>query len=155
MLDLKKLEEEGYIVIGCKWYKDGIEQPFTRTIDQFSYSAGPKATDLLEFGIPYSFRLITRNRGEICSTLKIINNNIIYYSSGDKMWAYPNPVMSGVPFTVEGVAKDDEVRVYNQYGICVHNAIANGETITLTLHVQAGVYVVRANEKQVKVVIVR
>jgi hypothetical protein len=37
----------------------------------------------------------------------------------------------------------------------VHSAIANGETITLTLHVEAGVYVVRANEKQVKVVIVR
>ncbi|MCL2510904.1 MAG: T9SS type A sorting domain-containing protein [Bacteroidales bacterium] len=63
--------------------------------------------------------------------------------------------MSGAPFTVEGVAKNDEVRVYNQSGICVHTAIATGETITLTLYVESGVYVVRANEKQVKVVIVR
>jgi hypothetical protein len=156
MLDLKKLEEDGYDVIGCKWYKNDAEQKYTRTIDEFSYSAGPKATDLLEPAPTYySFRLITRNRGELCSTLKFINNNIAFPTPENKMWAHPNPVLSGVPFTVEGVAKNDQVRVYNQYGICISNAIATGETITLTLNVQAGVYVVRANEKQVKVVIVR
>jgi hypothetical protein len=71
------------------------------------------------------------------------------------MLVHPNPVMSDVPFTVEGVAKNDEIRVYNQYGNCVHTAIANGETITLTLNLQAGMYVVKAEGKQVKVVVVR
>jgi hypothetical protein len=156
MLDLRKLEEEGYMVIDCKWYKNGIEQPVTRTIDNFSYSAGPNVNDLLEPAPTYySFRLITRNRGELCSTLKYINPNLTFPDSNDKLWAHPNPVMSGVPFTVEGVAKDDEVRVYNQYGMCVSSAVANGESITLILNVQAGVYVVRANEKWVKVVVVR
>jgi hypothetical protein len=63
--------------------------------------------------------------------------------------------MAGTPFTVEGVAKNDEVRVYNQYGMCVHTAVAGSESIVLTLNVQAGVYVVKAGGRQVKVVIVR
>jgi hypothetical protein len=156
MLNLKKLREEGYNVIGCKWFKNGIELSSTNTINDFSYSAGPKPTDLLEPAPTYySFRLITGNHGEICSTVKSINLNVTSPASNDKLWAYPNPVAAGVPFTVEGVTKDDEIRVYNQYGTCVSSAIATGETIVLTLNVQAGVYVVRANEKQVKVVIVR
>jgi len=60
-----------------------------------------------------------------------------------------------MPFVVEGVASGDEVRVYNQYGNCMYTGIATGETITITLHVEAGVYVVRAEGKQVKVVVVR
>ncbi|MCL2511518.1 MAG: T9SS type A sorting domain-containing protein, partial [Bacteroidales bacterium] len=156
MLDLKKLKDDGYDVIGCKWYKNGIEQFITNTIDEFSYSAGPYATDQLESAPTYySFRLITSNHGDLCSTIKLIDSDKMPPVPGDKIWAHPNPVMSGAPFTVEGVAKNDEVRVYNQSGICVHTAIATGETITLTLHVQAGVYLVRVNEKQVKVVIIR
>jgi hypothetical protein len=71
------------------------------------------------------------------------------------MWVHPNPVLSGAPFTVENVVKNDEIRVFNQYGICVHTGIAAGETITLTLHVEAGTYVIWANDKQVKVVIIK
>jgi hypothetical protein len=156
MLDLNKLAVEGYDVIGCKWYKNDVEELNTRTIDEFSYSAGPKATDLLEPApTTYSFMLITRNRGDLCSTLKSVNYNIFVSPPADNIWAHPNPVLAGTPFTVEGVAKDDEVRVYNQYGMCVHTAVAGGESIVLTLNVQAGAYVVRAGEKWVKVVIVR
>ena len=156
MLDLKKLREEGFDIIGCKWYKNGIEEVNTRTINEFSYSAGPKATDLLEpEPTYYMFRIITRNRGELCSTLKSISYDGMTPAPDDKLWAYPNPVTSGMPFSVEGTAKGDEVQVYNQSGICVHSTIAGGETIILTLHVEAGVYVVWANGKQVKVIIIR
>ena len=154
MLDLKSLKEEGYDVIGCKWYKNGIEETDTRTIDEFSYSAGPEIFNLLEFAPTYyMFRLITENYGELCSTLKMIEYDDSF--PNPNIWAYPNPITSGVPFAVKGVAKNDEIRVYNQCGICVHSAIANGETIVLSLNVQAGVYVVRANGKWVKVVIIK
>jgi len=156
LLNMRKLRENGYHVIGCKWYRNGIEQLETNTINEFSYSAGPRITDLLERApTAYSFRLITSNRGELCSTPKTINFNGASPAPNNKMWVYSNPVQAGVPFTVEGVAKNDEVRVYNQYGMCVHSAVADGESIILTLNVQAGVYVVRANEKWVKVVVVR
>ena len=156
MLNLKKLREDGFDVINCKWFKNGIELKTTNTINEFSYSAGPRSTDLLEPSPTYySFRLFTRNHGELCSTVKKINPSANTPAPENKMWAYPNPVMAGMPFTVEGVAQNDEVRVYNQYGSCVHSAIAGGETIILTLNVEAGVYVVKANGKQVKVVIVR
>ena len=75
MLHLKKLWQDGYDVIGCKWYKNGIEELNTRTIDEFSYSAGPNFGDMLEYETCYSFRLITSNRGELCSTVKFISPN--------------------------------------------------------------------------------
>ena len=154
MLDLKRLREEGYEVIGCKWYKNGVEETDTRTINEFSYSAGPEIFDLLESDPTYyMFRLITKNYGELCSTLKIIDYDDSSPNYG--MWAHPNPVRAGVPFVVKGVAKDDEIRIYNQYGVCVHSAIADRETIILTLNVETGVYVVRANGKRVKVVIIK
>jgi len=156
MLNLRKLREEGYEVIGCRWFKNGIEEIDTRTINEFSYSAGPKITDLLEpEPTYYSFRLLTRNRGELCSTLKFINTDYMPPAPDNKLWAYPNPVMAGMPFTVEGVVKGDEVKVYNQSGFCVYNGVAAGETITLALNVEAGVYLVWADGKQVKVIVIR
>jgi hypothetical protein len=111
--------------------------------------------DLLESDpTRYSFLLITSNRGELCSTVKRIDPSAATPAPVN-LWAHPNPVMAGTPFTVEGVSRNDEVRVYNQYGMCVHSAVAGGESIILTLNVQAGVYVVKAGGRQVKVVIVR
>jgi hypothetical protein len=156
LLDMRKLRETYGEIIGCKWFKNDVWEEETQTIDEFSYSAGPKETDLLEAAPTYySFHLITQNYGELCSTPKFINNYIMAPPPNVKIWVHPNPVLSGAPFTVENVVKNDEIRVFNQYGICVYTGIANGETITLTLHVEAGAYVIWANEKQVKVVIVK
>jgi hypothetical protein len=150
MLNMKKLEEDGYIVTGCKWYKNG-EKEDPRTINEFSYSAGEKASDLLELGTPYMFRLETDNYGDLCSTLKIItgydlpeNNNLVIY---------PNPAMAGVPFTVENVDEGSPVQVFNQYGVCVSNTIATGSSIKLTLNVPSGIYFIRCNDKHGKILI--
>jgi hypothetical protein len=156
MLDLRKLREVFGEIVGCKWYKNDVWEEETQTIDEFSYSAGPKETDLLEPAPTwYSFHIITQKYGELCSTPKSINNYITAPPPDVNMWVHPNPVLSGAPFTVENVVKNDEIRVFNQYGICVYTGIAAGETITLALHVEAGAYVIWANEKQVKVVIIK
>jgi hypothetical protein len=157
MLDLRKLEDELFGVLSCKWFKNGIEERNTRTINEFSYSAGPKITDLLEPAPTwYMFQITTRNYGTLCSTHKTLahipfhtpapNNNLVIY---------PNPTLSGSSFTVEGVVEGDIVQVFNQYGICVNSTIAKGNSISLTLNVQTGTYLIQAGNKQGKIVVLR
>jgi hypothetical protein len=55
--------------------------------------------------------------------------------------------------TIEGVAEGSPVEVYNRNGMRVGYSIASGSTVTLTLHVPAGVYVVRTNNGEIKIVI--
>jgi hypothetical protein len=152
MLNMKKLEEDGYIVTGCKWFKNGEEED-VRTINEFSYSAGENAKDLLELKTPYMFRLETDNYGDLCSTIKIIAD--YNFSAYNNLTIYPNPVTSGVPFTVDGVIEGDLVQIYNQYGICVSSDIATGNSITFTLHIQPGIYLIRTDDKQGKIAVVK
>ncbi|MCL2041424.1 MAG: T9SS type A sorting domain-containing protein [Bacteroidales bacterium] len=101
------------------------------------------------------FRLITSNRGELCSTHKTITGYTSPPGTDEKLVIYPNPVISGNSFTVEGVFEGCTVLVYNQYGICVRSVVATGNSITLTLdNVQPGAYLIRADGKQGKVVII-
>ena len=157
MLDLRKLANEGYEVNGCQWFKNGILEKDTRTIDEFSYSAGPHAFDLLEPAPTYyMFLLSTEKHGNLCSTHKLIDDD---GSSGDKtkdscLFVYPNPVLSGSPFTIEGVVAGDLVKVYNQSGIFISSVMATGSTVTLTLHLPAGIYFIRANNREIKIVII-
>jgi len=156
MLNLKQLEKYGYKVIGCRWFKNGKVIEDTRTINEFSYSAGPHISDTLELAY-YKFELITANRDTLCSTEKLHTGGNT--SSGAKtnhqLWVYPNPVSLGNSFIVEGVRKDSPVHVYNQYGVCVSSTVATGTTITLTLHLPVGVYFIRADHKEGKVVIIK
>jgi len=101
------------------------------------------------------FRLITENYGELCSTHKTITGYTSPPGTDEKLVIYPNPVLSGNSFTVEGVSEGCTVLVYNQYGICVRSVVATGNPITLTLdNVQPGSYLIRADGKQGKVVII-
>jgi len=50
LLNLKKLEEDGFDIAGCKWFKNGIEQKNTHTINEFSYSEGADKTKTGVFG---------------------------------------------------------------------------------------------------------
>jgi len=156
MLNLKRLKEEGYKIVGCEWYKNGDLEPDTRTIDEFSYSAGPQKTDLLEPAPTwYMFKLFTTSHGPLCSTHKMLDNNPFYAAPDGDLTIYPNPAPSGNAFTVEGVAEGCTVLVYNQYGICVCSVVATENPFTITLdNVQAGTYLIRADGKQGKVVIV-
>ena len=156
MLNLKRLKEEGYKVVGCEWYKNGDLEPDTRTIDDFSYSAGPKKTDLLEPAPTwYMFKLFTTSHGPLCSTHKMLDDHPFYAAPDGDLTIYPNPALSGNSFTVEGVEEGCTVLVYNQYGICVRSVIVTGNPFTLTLdNVQAGTYLIRVDGKQGKVVVI-
>jgi len=76
-------------------------------------------------------------------------------SGTDKLLAYPNPVTQGTPFTIEGVCKDDLVSVYNYLGVCVGSTIATNSAVKLMLDLPTGIYLIRANNKAVKIVVVR
>jgi len=155
MLNLRLLAEESYEVTGCKWFKDGMEERDTRTVSEYSYSAGPNITDLLEMEPHgYMFRLITENYGELCSTQKIIiPSALIDERKSADILAYPNPLPSGSQLTIEGVTKDSPIFVYNQAGVCVYSSVAAGSVVMLTLPVPDGIYLVRIGEKGIKIVV--
>jgi len=152
ILNLNKIAEDGYELIGCKWYRNGIEEHKSSTINDYSYSAGPHKTNLLELEPTYyTYELITKNDGAFCSSQKILTQYVDYNSS--KMSAYPNPVFSGVPLTIAGVIKDEPVQVYNQFGICVYSAIAHDTTIQLMLHLSSGLYLIRTGNSITKILV--
>ncbi|MCL1850144.1 MAG: T9SS type A sorting domain-containing protein [Bacteroidetes bacterium] len=157
MLNLKKLANEGYEVTGCKWFKNSKEEKDTRTIDAYSYSAGPKKTDLLELEPTYySFQLITKDGSRLNSTNKILTKRDFEHAPlYNPLFVYPNPVFAGNAFTLEGLTKDTPIEVYNQYGVCVHKAIAKDETATLALNLPVGVYIIRNNNKIVRITIIK
>jgi hypothetical protein len=159
LLNLKKLSEDGYDVSNCKWFKNGMEEKETRTINEFSYSAG--ANELLELAPTYyMFQLITSNYGNLCSSKKIITSKDKSLScpgtgSTDNLFVYPNPVLCGGSLTIEGVIKDSPIYVYNHLGACVFNTFATDEITTLTFNLPQGIYLIRANEKVVKIMIMK
>jgi hypothetical protein len=154
MLNLKKLEEEYGKITGCKWFKNDIELKITNTIDQFSYSAGSKKGDLLEIAPTYYSFLITTGSGLRYSTKKVLTN-INPAPTKNQLLVYPNPAWSGSAFTIERLTKDTYIEVYNQYGVCLSRTIATDEIATLSLDLPSGVYFIRNNHKEAKVVIIR
>jgi hypothetical protein len=156
MLDLKKLSDEGYSVTGCKWYKDGIEEPDTRTVSEFSYSLGPHATDLFDFETAtYKWQLQTQNYGTLCSTNKSITGTTSPDSKSNNLLVYPNPVFSGTLLTVTGAENNTPIAVYNSLGVCVRSYMAKEATGTITLNLPSGVYWVKNEDKIVKIVVVK
>ena len=157
MLNMNKLASKGYDIIGCKWFKNGKEETHTNTIDEFSYSAGPYETDLLELAPTYyMFMLITKNGTLMYSTKKMLTEYRFDHEPEEhKIMVYPNPVMSGMPFKLEGVVKGSAIEVYNQYGVCVSKINAADETATLSLNLPAGVYIIRNKYKTTRITIIR
>lgn len=154
LLNLRLLNEDGYDVTGCRWFKNDFELFELNTMNEFSYSAGPLATDLLELSPTfYMFQLMTDNFGPLCSTKKNITEYMFTHDFG-KLIVYPNPVSSGAPFTVAGVNENSTIKVYNFMGACVGNAIATNNAVELTLHLPTGIYLIRADNKNGKIVII-
>jgi hypothetical protein len=157
MLDLKKLADEGYDITNCKWFKNAKEVTHTNTINQFSYSAGPKITDKLELAPAfYYFQLTTKNGSILYSTKKILTN--YQYSMTppkENLYVYPNPALSGNAFTVENAVPGTLMQVYNEYGVCVKSLTVNNEIVTLSLNLPAGVYLIKNDYKEAKVVITK
>jgi len=159
MLDLKRFSEEPNLtLLGCKWFKNDKQVPQTNTIDEFSYSAGPKATDLLEKAPTYyTFHVNTKEHGELYSTRKVIEDYTLLHTpvNPSGLYVYPNPVLTGIAFTVEGATEGSTLYVYNQYGVCLTSAIAKAEATTLTLNIPSGIYLIRSSDnKEAKIVVV-
>jgi len=142
LLNLKKLAQEGYNATDCKWYKDGI-----KIGEGFSYSAGNNTTDLLETDVIYTFELNTSNNGTLFSSNKVL------YKPLSVLRSYPNPASQGGRLTIEGIVKGNLVEMYDINGACIYRAAAAGNNVELTLNVQAGAYIVRSNNEEIKVII--
>ena len=157
LLNLKQLAEDGYDVTGCKWFKNGIEVTNTHTQSEFSYSEG--GDKLLEMEPNYyMFQLITNNYGELCSSKKMIvsreqASRCITTDKAGALIVYPNPVLSGSAFTIEGNIKDSPILVYNHLGACVYSLLATDNIMTLTLQLPQGIYLIRTNESHIKIII--
>lgn len=111
--------------------------------EDLSYSAGPRSSDQLDTNATYTFELQTI-QGFKFSTDKRIN--IL-------LKAYPNPVSIGRTLYIEGVTQGSHIEVYNTSGLCVYRTIAVDNLTTLTLNLPAGIYLVRTNNGEVKIVI--
>jgi len=157
MLDLKKLADEKLDVTHCKWFKNTKEERNTNTINEFSYSAGPKVTDKLESDPTYYFFQITTKNGSVLYSSRKVLYYYQYAAAPDynKLFVYPNPVLSGNSFTVENAIAGTLLQVYNQFGVCVKTITATDSVLTLSLNLPAGIYLIRNENKDAKVVITR
>jgi hypothetical protein len=157
LLNLNKLAAKGYEITGCKWFKNGKEEILTNTIDQFSYSAGPRETDLLELAPTYYMFQLTNKDGTLMySTKKLLTDYKFEHDPPEyKLMVYPNPVLSGNSFIIEGVTKDMPIEVYNQYGVCVSKTHARNDMETLVLNLPAGIYIIRNNNNTTRVTIIK
>jgi uncharacterized repeat protein (TIGR02543 family) len=156
MLDMKKLADEGYEPTACKWYKNGMEEPDTRTINEFSYSLGTKSTDLFDFETAiYKWQIHTKAYGDLCSSNKSIEGADAPDDKSGSLLVYPNPLFSGTLLTITGAETHTSIMVYNALGVCVGTYPATEEVITLTLNFPAGVYWVKNGGRVSKTVVVK
>jgi hypothetical protein len=158
MLNLNQLALDGYDVTGCRWFRNSKQLLETHTLDEFSYSAGPNSTDLLELEPTYySFQITTKSSSMwLNSTIKMLTEYEYHYvplKSG--LFVYPNPVYSGSSFKLEGAKKSSLIEVYNQYGVCVSRTVANEEVETLSLDLPVGVYIIRNDNKAVRITVIK
>ena len=159
LLNLKKLAEDGYEVIGCKWYKNGIEVKETYATTECSYTEG---SDKLLEAAPtyYMYCILTKNHGELCSTEKIIikHDKVLGckdVENIDKLLAYPNPLFSGGLLTLKGIVKGSPIYVYNFLGSCVFSTIATENIMPITLDLPQGIYLIRNADQIFKIAIVK
>ena len=157
MLNLNKFAKEGYEVVGCRWFKNNREELDTKTIDEFSYSAGPKKTDLLEIAPTfYMFQVITKDGTPLNSSRKLLEKHTFKAPQiQTQLVVYPNPVSSGNWFTIENLTADTPVEVYNLHGVCISRTIANDTTVKLTLNLPSGIYFIRNQNKEAKLTIIK
>ncbi|MCL2028262.1 MAG: T9SS type A sorting domain-containing protein [Bacteroidales bacterium] len=161
MLNLRKLRENGYETIGCRWFKNGIEEVDTRTIDEFSYSAGYNSDDFLETApTHYMFQITTKDGRTIYSSQKVFapdnaqpTDIADVQNHATELVVYPNPVQSGSMLTLAGLTKGSPIQIYDRFGSLVHKAIATDSIITLTLNLPAGMYVIHIDNRQLKILV--
>ena len=159
LLNLRKLSEDGYEVSNCKWFKNGIEEKDTRTINEFSYSSG--VNELLETTPAYyMYQLTTSNFGNLCSSKKMLTSRDHLWRCSDienssNLFVYPNPVLSGNAVTIEGIVKNFPIYIYNHLGACVFTTSAADASMTLIVDFPQGIYLIRSNDNIAKILILK
>jgi hypothetical protein len=63
--------------------------------------------------------------------------------------------VAGIPFTVLGAEKDSPINIYNLYGACVGSVMGTEGITKLSLDLSAGIYFIRSNHKQAKIIILK
>jgi hypothetical protein len=99
------------------------------------------------------FQLLTDNFGLLCSTKKSIDQYMFEHGAG-KLVIYPNPVLAGAPFTIEGANENSKIEVYNFMGACASNVITTDNFGKLALHLPAGIYLIRVDNKEGKIIVI-
>lgn len=159
LLNLRKLADDGYIVTDCKWFRDGKEVKNTHTLNQFSFAEGSNKR-LFKDPTYYMYQLTTSNYGELPSSKKIIIHSekapgCPETEDLEELLVYPNPVLSGSLFTIEGLDAGNQIQVYNPIGTCVYSTIATDYVMTLSFHFPPGIYLIRTGDKMAKVVVIK
>jgi predicted outer membrane repeat protein len=149
ILNLKKLQEEEYEYGDCRWYEN------ERLLHSgYSYSKGNQRSDLLLNGARYRFELETA-QGLLTST------EYLYIDSLPPLplKVYPNPVQNGEQLMVDvGEMADNQysgkyIAIYNAMGQYLGKQPLNGRLTSFVLHLSAGVYFLRVEDKTAKIVI--
>ena len=145
MLNLKALAADKIAVNKCEWYKKSTAgQTDEKLGEGVTFSIDTKGNKKLEPGF-YYFKLSET----LYSKDKEINNQ----GKSASIFAYPNPVQSGDQLSIEGVDEGTPLQVFNQAGMCVLITIATGNPVTLSLNVPAGLYVIRTQNGEIKVIV--
>jgi hypothetical protein len=99
---------------------------------------------------------VNTHLGVLYSTKKEIENYDFNHAPAapNGLYVYPNPVVKGCSFRIEGADSGCTIMVYNQYGVCVGSAIAKEEFTVMSLSLPSGMYLIRAENKEAKVVVV-
>ena len=154
-LNKVRLREDGFDVIGCRWYRNDWLLP-VRTVDEFTYSAGPNRSDLLELNARYRFVITTTACDSISSTVKILTSR----STPQNIWvsvagitAYPNPVQSGGSLTLVGTTKGSIIQIYSRLGLLMQTVVATDVTTTFSLYLPVGLYSVHVDNQTIQILV--
>ncbi|MCL2417426.1 MAG: InlB B-repeat-containing protein, partial [Bacteroidales bacterium] len=129
-------------VNSCQWLSNDV---LIHT--GLNYSAGNTMNALLPNG-EYRFVLQTGS-GVIPST---VFQGVAPQTAS--LMGYPNPVISGQTFTVDGVTMGTRIEIFNQMGVLVISTVANSDQATIDIDLPVGIYFLRTEENGTMTIIV-
>lgn len=144
MLDLKKLEDDGFLPISCRWFENGKVIGVAT-----SYSAGNNEKDKLKNDAIYKFEIKTLN-ATYYSTEKQFTKQ-----TPKTLNIFPNPINNFDFLTIEYENTDNNVsfvELYDEAGILVFKKNFNKIT-TISINLKSGVYIIKINDNYNKVIV--
>jgi uncharacterized repeat protein (TIGR02543 family) len=102
-----------------------------------------------------------RNKNDDVINFGVVNGSIGSYTptlvdnpiNEAVLSAFPNPVVRGNALYIEGVAAGNFIEVYNMSGMRIYRTVATNSPARLILDIPAGMYMIRTNNGEVKIVI--